>query len=450
MRFFSTFAGHTYAKMKLTASISALLFICASASGKVIFTDTAKSAVLLDADKSSGLSAVCILWNPVNAKMTYRSTSPESIRWYRFGADGATRAEELTDNVSIGKGISELTLSEGNCGYIVEDGNVREYIWIVDYTEYMPRFTDIGFGADSDCNSVELDFSGSASTMTYHGVTGRSYIIDRDFILTFDTLRYDEVSDTYSVEPVERKYASLEPLIRVKAPLCDTEFRLSGDRFLAAWDMTESIVSPRYTASAVEARTYARQLTRDISNEQTEDTDGLGGSAPVEIEFEATVSDAVVFTEWQISDDPEFEAIDIRHNDMSFTYTFNDEGLRYARFVAGNADGTCEYFSPTYEISIGKSDIKCPNAFSPGNNDGVNDEWKVSYKSILNFDCRIFNSWGIEVARLKNPADGWDGRYKGKNVPSGVYYYIIDAKGADGKIYHLKGDINIIKSKNTY
>ena len=43
-----------------------------------------------------------------------------------------------------------------------------------------------------------------------------------------------------------------------------------------------------------------------------------------------------------------------------------------------------------------------------------------------------------------DPADGWDGKYNGKLVPSGVYYYVIKARGADGKEYNLKGDINII------
>ncbi len=449
MRFFSTFVGPTHAKMKRTTSISALLLICASASGKVIFSGSSKSAVLLDADMSSGLSQICVLRDLANAKMAYRSTNPENIKWYRFGTDGAAYAEDLTRNVIITDGQSELMLTEGNCGYIIECGNVREYIWVVDYREYLPLFTSIDVGVNSDCCSVELDFAGHSSTMTYHGITGRSYAIDRDFILTFDTLLYDEMSDSYSVKSIERKYASIESPIRINAPLCDTEFRLSGDRFLEAWDMTESVVSPRYTASAVDAHTSAEQLIRINSNEHKGDAAVLGGSAPVEIEFDATVSDAVVFTEWQVSDDPEFESIDLRHNDRSFIHTFNDEGITYVRFIAGNADGTCSYFSPVYEISIGESDIKCPNAFSPGNNDGINDEWKVSYRSILKFDCRIFNRWGIEVARLKNPADGWNGRYKGKNVPSGVYYYIIDAKGADGKLYHLKGDINIIKSKNT-
>lgn len=107
----------------------------------------------------------------------------------------------------------------------------------------------------------------------------------------------------------------------------------------------------------------------------------------------------------------------------------------------------CDYYSPVYEVSIGESDIKCPNAFSPGTSEGINDLWKVSYKSIIQFECHIFNRWGIQVAHLTDPSQGWDGKYKGKLVPSGVYYYVIKARGADGKDYNLRGDINIIGYK---
>ncbi len=74
----------------------------------------------------------------------------------------------------------------------------------------------------------------------------------------------------------------------------------------------------------------------------------------------------------------------------------------------------------------------------------MNDQWRVSYKSITDFDCHIFNRWGQEMAHLTDPSQGWDGRYGGKTVPPGVYYYVIKAQGADGKNYKLSGDINIV------
>ena len=130
------------------------------------------------------------------------------------------------------------------------------------------------------------------------------------------------------------------------------------------------------------------------------------------------------------------------------THTFRDYGTNYVRFVAGNDSGSCDYIGETYEVYIGESRLECPNAFSPGATEGTNDEWKVSYKSIIEFDCHNFNRWGLEMAHLTDPSQGWDGRYKGKLVPSGVYYYVIKAKGSDGQDYKLSGDINILKYSN--
>jgi hypothetical protein len=48
------------------------------------------------------------------------------------------------------------------------------------------------------------------------------------------------------------------------------------------------------------------------------------------------------------------------------------------------------------------------------------------------------------MCSFTNPAEGWDGKYNGKAVPAGVYYYVIKAEGSDGVKYNLSGDINII------
>lgn len=85
-----------------------------------------------------------------------------------------------------------------------------------------------------------------------------------------------------------------------------------------------------------------------------------------------------------------------------------------------------------------------PNAFSP-NGDGVNDEWKVAYRSLLEFNCWIFDRQGHQIYNLTSPDQGWDGKIGNKTVESGVFYYVIEAVGADGKKYKKSGDINVVK-----
>ena len=52
------------------------------------------------------------------------------------------------------------------------------------------------------------------------------------------------------------------------------------------------------------------------------------------------------------------------------------------------------------------------------------------------------------MCEFSDPSQGWDGKYKGKYVKTGTYYYVIQARGADGRKYNLKGDINIINYRN--
>ena len=87
-----------------------------------------------------------------------------------------------------------------------------------------------------------------------------------------------------------------------------------------------------------------------------------------------------------------------------------------------------------------------PNAFSP-NGDGINDIYKAKdgYQSLTEFHAYIFNRWGQKLYEWTNPADGWDGKYKGKDVAQGVYYVPVKAKGADGKTYNIKRDVNLLR-----
>jgi hypothetical protein len=50
--------------------------------------------------------------------------------------------------------------------------------------------------------------------------------------------------------------------------------------------------------------------------------------------------------------------------------------------------------------------------------------------------------------RWTDPSKGWDGRVAGKYVSTGVYFYVIEYKGTDGKNQVRSGDINVLRSKN--
>lgn len=413
----------------------------ATQAAELTFTGNSRQAVSITPASNTGLARIYVLENSNGVTASFTTLGSDAVNWYRFDNRGAAYAEPIATTVN-GRTTS-FTLGVDDIGIVVEDGSTRHYFWIINYANHPFEISGLNISEESDCSTTTLLTEGSGSQILFYNINGVPTELSREIELTYYTLEYN--AETESYDQIEESIVEpwLTATMRTPAPLCDTQFTLKGDRFLSAWGMEQQAESETYQAKAVDAHTTAVQTEREVDNEVSVEVSSLGGSAPVEITFTATVSDAVRFTEWQFSSDPEFNNYDLRFNDTEVTYTFREQGTTYIRFQASNNEGDCDWFSETYEVHIGESKLQCPNAFSP-NDDGVNDVWKVSYKSIVEFQCSIFNRWGTEIISFDNPAQGWDGKYNGKVVDSGVYYYAIRAKGADGKKYKLSGDINIV------
>lgn len=412
----------------------------------VSFTGLSETAVEVQADNNSGLDAVYVLPSaPSTVRMVYNSTS-NAIRWYRFSNLGTAYAEEIEARRD-GSSWS-VALQDDDCGYMIEDNGSRHCYWVADYSKHMLRLESLEASAEQECDRTILLFTGSAEGIPFYSVTGRRLTMARDLELRFSNQKYDEESFSYVTAEESLTLDEARSTISIPAVYTATDFTLSGDRFLRTWGREESLSSGIVEPTGTSCESRATQTVRDNDNEQRVDA-ALGGSAPCEISFEAIKTDAAMFYEWQISRSPEFDIIENSYTALDFDYTFYDSGSTYVRFVVNNAAGTCEYSGPAYEVFIGESKLEIPNAFSPTSSPGVNDEWKVSYKSLTSYECHIFNRWGTKLFSSTNPAEGWDGKYRGKFVPSGVYYYVIKAEGADGIKYERAGDINIIDFKSS-
>jgi gliding motility-associated-like protein len=87
-------------------------------------------------------------------------------------------------------------------------------------------------------------------------------------------------------------------------------------------------------------------------------------------------------------------------------------------------------------------ELTVPNAFTP-NGDGINDQWNIvglsAYQQAV---VDIFDRNGQKVYHSIGYGIPWDGTYKGKEVPFGVYYYVIDTK-VNGVV--LSGYVTVIR-----
>lgn len=108
--------------------------------------------------------------------------------------------------------------------------------------------------------------------------------------------------------------------------------------------------------------------------------------------------------------------------------------------IVATSSGGC---STTDSISVKLlKPILVPNTFTP-NNDGINDLWLIeNLQTYPNAIVEIFNRYGQLLYESKGIYKPWDGAYKGKPLPFGTYYYIIDTNGT---VSTLTGYVTIIK-----
>lgn len=193
-----------------------------------------------------------------------------------------------------------------------------------------------------------------------------------------------------------------------------------------------------------------------ITENGEEESEDYSGNAPMPGRFEANpenIGDYTASYEWRFTMQGEAEPYLIRY-EQDTEYTFNDAGTHlielYATFVNGNDTiaYTQEYWADRgpLRVNISESRLEMPNAFSP-NGDGINDVYKAksNYQSIVEFHATIFNRWGKKLYEWDDPAGGWDGTVGGKDVAQGVYFVLVKAKGADGKEYNIKRDVNLLR-----
>jgi gliding motility-associated-like protein len=161
-------------------------------------------------------------------------------------------------------------------------------------------------------------------------------------------------------------------------------------------------------------------------------------SAPIDVQFLSNANDATQFYKWEIFKE---KSLVTNRTDKDQRYTFTEAGNYIVRITVSN--NICS-FTDSIAVVVSESAIYVPLVFTP-NGDGFNDEFRVAYKSLISFQCWVYNRWGRQVYYWSDPTKGWDGNINGKKAVPGPYFYVIKAIGSDKKAYKLKGDINLLR-----
>ena len=188
-----------------------------------------------------------------------------------------------------------------------------------------------------------------------------------------------------------------------------------------------------------------------IDGVEQETTDAiLDAEAPLEVRFSANPQNLAdgesYFYEWRLTRNGEETPFLTRHEETT-TYEFREAGSTTVQlYVTPLGEQQAELVG-TITVSIANSMLEMPNAFSP-NGDGINDIYKAkaNHRSIIEFHAYIFNRWGQKIYEWTDINGGWDGTWHGKQVKDGTYYVLVKAKGADGRKYDIKRDVNILRN----
>lgn len=222
-----------------------------------------------------------------------------------------------------------------------------------------------------------------------------------------------------------------------------------------------SCVATLITAINIKADTYDEIPTISptatyVTDEGEEENSNMSGNAPLVGRFQANPQNVGEYSanyEWRFTIDGESTPYLTRYEENT-EYTFTKAGTHnivvYATLINGNDTiaYTQEYWDEIgpMRVTISESKLEMPNAFSP-NGDGINDIYKAKdgYQSIIEFHAYIFNRWGQKLYEWDDPAGGWDGKYNEKDVKQGVYFVLVKAKGADGRTFNIRRDVNLLR-----
>lgn len=211
------------------------------------------------------------------------------------------------------------------------------------------------------------------------------------------------------------------------------------------WQILLTVFAMFVSLSASAQSVEISAIYIDDSGVETETRNDFSGQAPLSVSFRANPQDMEGLAptyEWHFRMEGEGKDMMVRYEENT-DYTFTKAGKTYVTLYANL--GNEERDSSRICVTISESKLLMPNAFTP-NGDTHNDVYKAKeYQSIVEFHAYIFNRWGQKLFEWTNPAEGWDGNYNGSPVKEGVYFVVVKARGADGIVYNIRKDVNLLR-----
>lgn len=324
--------------------------------------------------------------------------------WFNLNGNNSSNGNEynyswLTNNGIISQGNTTTTPTINKEGmYYLTVLNTNNNCWTTDSVWVgLDTIHPIAFaGSDSivTCNVPEINLSGQGSSLgdfSYLWTSTNGNIISGDTTLT--------------------------PLIN------------SGGNYLIT-------VTNNYNGCSTSSPVYINEdITANVEILASSNIiDSIFGIAPHSVDYSWIGDNGTVI--WSFGDNN-------TSTDSSLTHIYNLRGNYTAFITLTDTEGCIAY--DTIYVDIDGREIIFPNIFTP-NGDSQNDVFTFRGERIKTFECSIFNRWGQKIYSWNAPVGGWDGRsFSGKELPTGEYFYILNAIDRDDKAIEKTGTIMLIR-----
>ena len=376
---------------------------------------------------------------------------------------------ETTVNIS---GLYTLTIFNSNNGCSSED---EVYVT----ADMVAPIVEAGDAQEFGCNTTNLILSGTVSadatsyqwTNTNQEVLSTDLVFDitdpgfyilqamnsengcssiDDVLITENTnvpsdINYEAIGASCAGD--NDAYLEIQGVVGGTAPY---QYALNGEEF-SGWNVWNSMDAGAYDLVVVDASgcTYAETLVVPETQPIVID---LGGDMELELGASHTIelltnlsAEAIAKINWNPS-----ELIDCM-DDVCMEVTLAPMSTLDVEVQVVDTMGCM--MEGSVQLRVDKNrDIFIPNAFSP-NGDGSNDLFYpqgVDLSVVKIKRMAVFNRWGGTVFvnedfPLNDPTTGWDGKYEGTVLNSGVFVYLMEVEYVDGVVEQLAGDVLLMR-----
>lgn len=300
----------------------------------------------------------------------------------------------------------------------------HEIKWQVPHSGYSGRYSVKGVDAHGCAGNAGFDLL--INPLPDAGLTGGPFSACVPFCGTYSVIQYNSGSPLVSTRWVLDKTSSYAGNFK----RC---FDTAGDYYLSGYYTDANNCSNTATIQIHAAVKPAARMA-------------ILPEHPVEngdvVEFN-DLSEGGIITNWQWNLQDEQQQKTTVYKTQHATHFFGNAGNYPIALVIKNSEGCADTVVQVIQVEEDFL-VFVPNAFTP-NQDGRNEQFIPVLRGQKFFGLQIYDRWGQEIFSCTDLTNGWDGTYKGRDCPEGVYTWKLSIAAKSGTQKILTGAVTLYR-----